>query len=94
VFPAEAGVSDVVSAVFAGKAGVFNISVADVSGVCTTVSCIAGDIGLTGFNGLLMLVTLVALFTHVSCVVIQSLHIGSLYGVAQLDILFSVIAPM
>jgi hypothetical protein len=66
VLPDEAGVSDVVSAVLAGEAGVLNISVADVSGCCCTVSCIAGAIGLTGFNGLLMFVTLVGLLVQVS----------------------------
>ena len=51
------------------------------------------DIGLAGLTGLLILVGLVALFTQLSCVGSQSLHTGSLYGVEQLDTLFSVIEP-
>jgi hypothetical protein len=44
-------------------------------------------------TGLLIFVGLVALITQVSCVVAQSDHIGSLYGVAQDDVLFCVIDP-
>lgn len=49
--------------------------------------------GLAGFTGLVMFVGLVALFTQLSCAVIQSPHKGSLYGVEQVDIRFSVIEP-
>ena len=49
--------------------------------------------GLAGFTGLLMFVGLVALFTQLSWAVIQSPHKGSLYGVEQVDVRFSVIEP-
>ena len=49
--------------------------------------------GLAGFTGLLMFVGLVALITQLSCAVVQSDHVGSLYGVSQDDTLFCVIEP-
>jgi len=102
VFTDEAGVADVVSAVGAGEAGVLGASGgggsangggsgAGAGGICSWVA--GALIGLTGFTGLLMFVGLVALFTQVSWDTIQLLHTGSLYGVAQLEVLFSVIAP-
>ena len=50
--------------------------------------------GLAGFTGLVILVGFVALFTQLFCDGIQSLHCGSLYGVEQVETLFSVIEPM
>jgi hypothetical protein len=41
-----------------------------------------------------MFVGFVALFTQASCDCIQSFHCGSLYGVEQVETLFSVIEPM
>jgi len=49
--------------------------------------------GLAGFTGLLMFVGFVALITQLSCAVVQSDHVGSLYGVSQDDTLFCVIEP-
>lgn len=88
VFADEAvGAAVVVSAVGAGEAGVLGASggggSANGGGSGAGAGCVTSwvadaFIGLTGFTGLLIFVTLVGLLTHVSCVTIQLLHTGSL----------------
>ncbi len=93
VFTDEAGAAVVVSAVGAGEAGVLGASGGGGSGCCGAASCIAGAIGLTGFNGLLMFVTLVGLFMHEFIVSTQGDITGGLYGVGQVVVCCSVIVP-
>jgi hypothetical protein len=102
VFTDEAGAADVVSAVGAGEAGVLGASGGGGSangggsgaGAGCITSWVAGAlIGLTGFNGLLMFVTLVGLLTHEFIVSTQGDITGGLYGVGQAVVCCSVIVP-